>query len=131
MLGLGKSRAKERLRAVNLRTGLSIAESVEVSDTAIARMRGLIGRDSLKKGYAIWLSPCNWVHTIGMRFPIDIIYLGRGVRGLNGAKVVALKEAVPKNTITLPVLRAVSVLELPQGSIKDLDIRVGDRIEIS
>jgi len=130
MLGLGKSRAKERLRAINLRTGLSIAESVEVSNTAIARMRGLIGRDSLKEGYAIWLSPCNWVHTIGMRLPIDIIYLGKEVRGKGGI-VVALKEAVPKNTLTLPVLRAVSVLELPQGSIKDLDIRVGDRIEIS
>lgn len=43
----------------------------------LERMRGLLGRSTLGGDEALWIAPCNAVHTIGMRMPIDIVLLAR------------------------------------------------------
>ena len=55
-----------------LREGEVLA-SLEVADTRPARRRGLLGRDSIDG--ALLLVPARSVHTIGMRFPIDVAWL--------------------------------------------------------
>ena len=50
-----------------------VLASAEVADTRRARRRGLIGRDSMEG--ALVIAPCRWIHTIGMKFPIDVAYL--------------------------------------------------------
>ena len=47
--------------------------SAEVADSRSARRRGLLGRDGLDG--ALVIQRCRWIHTLGMRFPIDVAYL--------------------------------------------------------
>lgn len=53
------------------------ALDVMVAASALARMRGLLWRPALGPGQGMLLRPCNLVHTIGMRYPIDVVFLRR------------------------------------------------------
>ena len=77
------------LAAINVRSGGSIAERVAVARGMWGRMRGLLGRPSLGQGEGLLLQPCNGVHTVGMRYPIDILFLDR--RGRVARAVHALQ----------------------------------------
>ncbi len=99
-----------------------MALAAEVADTSKKRRKGLLGRTSLSEGEGLWITPCEAIHTIGMKFPIDVVFLSRDRR------VVKLKEAVPPGRIAV-CLRAHSVLELPAGTVAATNTAVGDRLE--
>jgi len=46
-----------------------------VADRPATRNKGLLGRNSLASGEGLWIVPCEAIHTFGMRFPIDLVYL--------------------------------------------------------
>ena len=50
---------------------------VMLATTPLARMRGLLARPPLERGQALYISPCNMVHTVGMGYPIDVVFLRR------------------------------------------------------
>lgn len=54
-----------------------IVPRVELASTAWRRMKGLLGRESLPEGEGLLLRPCNSIHTFGMRFAIDVVFLDR------------------------------------------------------
>ncbi len=91
------------------------------------RMKGLIGRSepSFCPGDGLWIVPCNSIHTIGMRFPIDAVYLG------SGQEVVKLYHKLAPLRIAALAFRARSVLELPVGILEETQTEVGDVLEIS
>ena len=88
------------------------------------RLRGLLGKPPLRTGQGLWIESCNWIHTLGMGFPIDVLYLDREGRVLR-----ATSEMWP-NRIGPLVWRASSVVELPAGTIMDSGTGVGDLLEI-
>ena len=98
-----------------------LAELMEVADTSAKRRKGLLGRDSLPIGHALWIVPCESVHTYGMRFPIDVLYLDRKKR------VIKLRRAMPAWRLSL-CLFAHSVLELPAGTIESTKTEPGDQL---
>ncbi len=55
-------------------------QHVEVASSMFARMRGLIGRRELPAGHGLLIENCGSIHTIGMRFPIDVVFLDRDWR---------------------------------------------------
>ena len=71
--------------------------SLEVADTRAARRRGLLGRDSIDG--ALLLVPARSVHTIGMRFPIDVAWL-------DGELTVLRTTSMHRNRLSRPVLKA-------------------------
>ena len=99
-----------------------VAERVMRADTFISRLIGLLGRDGLMDSEALWISPCKGIHTIGMTFPIDAVFLGHDM------KVVALRENVAPWRATRFFRSATSVLELPAGSIHRTGVAVGDQM---
>ena len=99
-----------------------VAERVMRADTFLTRLIGLLGRDGLMEDEALWISPCKGIHTIGMSFPIDVIFLD------DYLKVVALREQVAPWRATRFFKAATSVLELPAGSIRRSGVAVGDQI---
>lgn len=113
------------MKALNLKTGECLATKVVVADTVFSRMKGLLGRDMLPRSEALWIKPCKAVHTIWMKFPIDILFLARD------HTVVAAEEHVPPNRFSAFVLRAESVMELPAGTIRLTGTRAGDTIRVS
>ena len=113
--------AFNRTRQAHLATALAVA------DTHWTRFRGLLGLalDDFRNGSGLWIVPCHGVHTMGMGFPIDVLYLDRAL------KVIDLKSGVRPWRFT-PVLRkAASVLELPCGIAAETKTAVGDTIEIT
>jgi len=113
--------AFNRTRQAHLATALSVAH------THWARLRGLLGlgTNDFCNGSGLWIVPCHGVHTLGMGFPIDVVYLDRGL------KVVGIRPNVRPWRVT-PVLRhAASVLELPCGTAAETNTALGDTIEIT
>src|SRR5690242_15966995 len=80
--------ANGALALVNESTHASIAQRVELAISRAERRRGLLGRQRLEPGAALVLAPCFAVHTAGMQFPIDVVFVNkqglavRVVRGL-------------------------------------------------
>lgn len=100
-----------------------VAERVQRADTFLTRLVGLLGRDLLPEDEALWISPCKGIHTIGMSFPIDAVFLDRGHR------VVAVHENVAPWRATGFVKGASSVLELTAGAIRRAGVSVGHQLE--
>jgi uncharacterized membrane protein (UPF0127 family) len=65
-------------RLIDLDSGRCIAERVELAASWWNRLRGLIGRKEFCAAQALVLRPCSAIHTIGMRFPIDVLFLDPG-----------------------------------------------------
>ena len=113
------------MQAFNTRNGKLLADSVTVADNLFTRMKGLLGKKEMMQDEALWIKPCTSVHTFGMKFPIDVIFLNRK----NVA--TALVRNMQRNRLTRLYLSAVSTLELPAGTIEKTETRVGDEIVIS
>ena len=101
-----------------------LALKVKVADTFIGRMVGLLGRRSLEPVCGVWIVPCNSIHTFGMLFTIDVVFVDRDF------KVVGLQELVKPFSITRPNFRAESAIELPAHTIFRSGTAIGDQFVI-
>ena len=68
--------------------GLPPVERCLWAERPFERLRGLLGRNGLPRGEAMAFPRCNAVHTVGMRFPIDVAFLGRDGRPVKLARAV-------------------------------------------
>ena len=105
----------------NKTRGLLLAYKAGIANTSSLRRRGLLKHEHLSPGDGLWLVPCEAVHTFGMKFPIDVLYLSRA------KKVMKIESCLPKRRISL-YLRAHSVLELPGGIAAATGTAVGDEL---
>ncbi|WP_443047934.1 DUF192 domain-containing protein [Streptomyces sp. H39-S7] len=94
---------------------------LEIAASYRARTRGLLGRDGLDG--ALLLTPATSVHTVRMRFAIDVAYLDRRLR------VLAVRT-MPPGRLGRPRLRARHVLEAEAGAMERWGVRRGVRLEI-
>jgi len=116
-----KGQAYNRTRQAYLATALAVA------DTHWTRFRGLLGRvaDDFRNGSGLWIVPCHGVHTLGMGFPIDVVYLDREMT------VIHVQSELQPWRIAPVRRKATSVLELPSHTAAETKTMVGDRIEIT
>ena len=105
-------------------TGQCLAERVVLANTFWTRLRGLLGRRGLAPREALWLRPCNGVHTLGMIFAIDVIFLDKELR------VVKLIENLRPFRVTAPYLKAYSVLEMAAHSTAQASLKLGDQLRV-
>jgi uncharacterized membrane protein (UPF0127 family) len=98
-----------------------VLASLEIAEDRRSRRRGLLGRDGIDG--AMWLHPARSVHTIGMRFDLDVAYLDRE---LDVVDVRCMK----RHRIGRPRPGARSVLEAEAGAFERWGLRVGQRIEV-
>ena len=104
-----------------------IATEATVADSYFTRLIGLLGKTKrwAQLGKGLWIVPSSGVHTIGMLFPIDLIFLSKE------KEVVHVEEFVRPFRISKVSLKAMSVLELPPYTIYRSGTQVGDRFEIA
>lgn len=99
-----------------------LAERASVAETSAARRTGLLKHSSLGPGDGLWISPCESVHSFGMKFTIDVVYLDKKKR------VKKVRMAMVPRRISA-CLTAHSVLELPEGTIEATRTEPGDQLE--
>jgi len=104
-----------------------LATHLTIAGTHWSRFRGLMctGADQFHAGDALWIVPCRGVHTFAMNFPIDVVYLDAN------KFVVHLEQNLKPWRVARISLRAASVLELPDNTLKSSGTTIGDSIEIA
>ena len=107
----------------NLTRGRIIGNAVRVADRFFPRMRGLLRTNRLAEGEGLWIHPCRSIHSLGMRFDFDAVFLGPG------GKVVGQYKRFRRNRISRVYWNARGVLELPAGTIESTGTEVGDEIQ--
>ena len=63
------------IKIFNITKGLEIATSSLVADSFFLRLKGLLGTKTFPKGGALIIKPCFSVHTIGMAYAIDVLFV--------------------------------------------------------
>ena len=95
--------------------------TLEVASSMGDRMRGLLGRDGIDG--ALLIERARSVHTLGMRFPIDVAFCDRDL-------TVIATVCMPRFRLGRPRLRARSVLEAEAGAFERWRLQVGDRLDV-
>jgi uncharacterized protein len=80
------------------------------------RRQGLLGTDRLDG--ALWIERCSSVHTIGMRYPIDVAFVGATGQVRDVVTMAPGRVGLPR-----PLARA--VVEAPAGVLRELGVRRG------
>lgn len=106
----------------NLTKGTVLADRAGLAHTSETRRTGLLKHSGLEEGEGLWIKPSEGVHTFGMKFAIDVVFVSK--KGV----VLKLRPNMPKRRIAL-CLRATSVVELPVGIISQSRTEVGDQLE--
>jgi len=107
--------------AIRREDGSIVCERCLLAETALTRMKGLLGRRELPSGEGILLTPASSVHMAFMRFPIDAVFLDKEMRVVKVASDLRPWRAAGSRG-------AKSVLEIPAGEAGRRGVRVGDRL---
>jgi uncharacterized protein len=104
-----------------------LATEATIADSYFPRLVGLLGKTKrwAQLGRGLWIVPSRGVHTIGMLFPIDLVFLDKQ------KQVVHIEEHVRPFRISAVSLKAWSVLELPTHTIFRTGTKIGDKLEIA
>lgn len=115
----------EILTALNATLDVPLATKVIWAGTSELRKRGLLEHDRLEPGEAMYIVPTQWLHTFGMRFPIDIAFLDRGGR------VLAVHHGLKPRRFSKLVLRAEGALEMAAGRLRATRTEPGHHVVFS
>lgn len=110
--------------AINKTKATVIGTKITIADTSLTRLLGLAGRNRIDAGCGLLIRPSSGIHTLGMRFSIDVIALSRTLR------VVGLWRALAPFRMTRLSLKTRCVLEVPTGVISKCRIEIGDQLEL-
>lgn len=112
------------MRLINQTKNVILAEDVFIANTFFARVKGLLGRKVFLPNQAIILDPCNSVHTFFMRFPIDILFIGKDY------KVIKTLPNLNPNRISHMYWHSSKVIELPAGRLSLTNTQAKDQLQL-
>lgn len=104
-----------------------VATQARVADGYFTRLIGLLGTGPSwpRPGKGLWIVPSSSVHSLGMLYALDLIFLDRE------HAVVETQENLRPFRISKVVFKAHSVLELPVGTLARTETQAGDELEIT
>lgn len=108
----------------NATRSTEVASECDLADSFWLRLRGLLGRPPLQGGEGMLITPCRAVHMMGMKYPIDVVFLDRA------ACVVGLEPNLGPGAKSAWYAKAKHALELPAGSIAASGTEIGDSFTI-
>jgi uncharacterized membrane protein (UPF0127 family) len=97
---------------------------VSCADSPSGRLRALLGKLRITQGGGLWLVPSRGIHTIGMRFPIDVIYLNAD------HQVIHMVEHLRPFRFSPNYRDSSSLLGLPAHTIYASQTKLADRLLI-
>jgi len=112
------------MKIVNLANSISLSEDVMPAYSFAKRLKGLLGRQSLRRGQSMLLRPANSIHTFFMRFHIDVLFVDK-----NNMVIKAINDLSPFRATGI-YLKSAFVIELPAGTIQETMTKEGDYLQI-
>jgi len=107
-----------------LRNGQKIAGDVYVADTFLTRLKGLLFKKEMNEDKGLLIRPCSQVHTIGMKFNIDVVFLS------NSGEVVHTEIDMEPGSVSPHIKFSNQILELKGGTIRKLSITRGQQMTL-
>ena len=123
------------VRIVNRTRNAVLCEKCSIADTFWTRVRGLQYRSPLEENEGLFITHCPSVHMIGVRFPIDVVFLTADNRVTDWVEnlpdgfhfyVAKARDDKAKQAVGKPM----NAIELPAGSIARQPLEIGDEIEM-
>lgn len=96
---------------------------VENANHFFRRFMGLMGRKSMGDNHGLLLTPCNEIHTFGMKFDIDTVALSKN------NEILFIDKCVPPNKVRKKVKNGYKILEINSGMADKLKLCIGDTLE--
>lgn len=103
--------------------GTVVAERLQVARSFFSRLKGLLGRNDLPQGEGLYIVPCDSIHMIGMKFPIDAVWVDAQLRVLEVTADLAVGRLASHSG-------ADGVMELPAGTAARCGIVRDDRLTL-
>lgn len=97
-----------------------ILSDVKIAKNPFSRMKGLLFTKEILPGKGLCLKPCNGVHSIGMRYAIDVIYLNKA-----GAIQKIIHDFKPGKLGPVN-FKTHQIVEMKAGTLKPLDLTAGE-----
>jgi uncharacterized protein len=101
--------------------GVDVLASADIADSFGTQLKGLLGRDGME-GALVFMAAGS-VHTLGMRFPIDVAFCDRDF-------VVLDAITMKRNRVSLPRRGARRIIEAEAGAFERWGLKPGDQLEI-
>ena len=111
------------MRIFNQTRKQSLIIQGRLANTFWLRLRGLLGAASLEKGEGLILAGEKSIHTLFMKFPIDVVYVDKNYKVIR-----ADTNMVPYRLGPL-VTQSAYVLEMPVGTIAETATERGDQLK--
>jgi len=115
--------SRDIISVYNTTRNSCLGGQIELADTSMRRLVGLLGKRFLAKGTGLYIVPSQAIHTVGMTFPIDVVFIDKKY------SVVGVRKAVRPFRLTRVFWKALGVLELPVGTISETKTAVGDQLK--
>ena len=111
------------MQVVNVSKKHVLSDRCRLANTFLKRTIGLLNRSSLEPGEGLLFDNCHGIHTVGMRFSIDVLFMDKSLR------VIRLAQDVRPFRLGPAAKDAIYVLELPAGVIQQTGTEVGDQVQ--
>lgn len=108
----------------NVSTGSILATRVDRASSFLDRAVGLLARPRIRPDEGLWIERCTGIHTMGMRAPIDVIFVDAA------GCIMRVIPSVPPLRLAVTCWKANAVIELGLGTIDAHDLLLGDRLEL-
>ncbi len=99
------------MQIVNISNGRVLAYDAHAANSFGKRLKGLLGQKFFERGDALVISPCQQIHSYGMKFKFDAIFVDKEMR------VIHVLETIPPFKISPFIKKAYMVIELPAGTV--------------
>lgn len=98
--------------------------SITAAHTWLSRLKGLLGTRSLAPHQGLWIKPCQGIHTVGMLYRIDVIFLDRH------QSITKIDRNIPPFWFSMAPKGTESVVELAQGGAERYQLKLGEALNI-
>jgi uncharacterized protein len=112
------------LKVVNLSNGAELVNNLSTADTFFKRLKGLMFSKKLPAGHGLLIQPCQSIHTFFMNYSIDVLYISKDL------EIVGMDEKLMPAKVGKFQKRAYSVLEMPAGTIRTTETKIGNYLTI-
>ncbi len=112
-------------RIFNLTQNIIVLENVRIAQSYFTRLKGLLGREDLDNSEGLVIKPCNSIHTIGMKFCIDVAFVDK-----NNIIIHIIKNMAPGKLSPI-IKKSAFVIETKAGEFDKIGLVEGDEINLS